>query len=315
MIGPARLIARLLGVALFAAVVLWLAWKPVRGLYFDRRAGLRQRIEALTADVERYSAAAGEHPDIRRAIDGYADRTLGPDLQTVDHQLRSRLNRIGEQLALEGLSVGTGRSRRLETPARSQFSRREPELRDEIDFVEVEAWISGQGDLDRALRLLRQVRAEPWIKRIQEVRLQPRDNGERFAVTVRLVTIFLPGRSPGGTLAAAAPVELAEYEPLAARNPFRLPPPPAPAAAVVAQATAAPAPAPAYNRWTLTGVAATLAGEAEIWLLDRASGESMRLAVGEALGDLELVAADGDAAEFRLGDDRFTVTVGGTLEK
>lgn len=52
---------------------------------------------------------------------------------------------------------------------------------------------------------------------------------------------------------------------------------------------------------------------AEVWLLNRDSGESRRLAVGETLQELVLVAATGEVAEFRLNDEHFTVSVGHRL--
>ncbi|MHC4769169.1 MAG: hypothetical protein ACYTEI_10715, partial [Planctomycetota bacterium] len=152
---------------------------------------------SLTADVGRLREAASDHVDVNGRIRGLVDRTLGGDLETVDHRLRSRLNRIGEDLGLEALSVGTGRVRRLETPAKSQFKRRgQQALRGELDFVEVEAWISGEGSLERVLRLIHRIDAEPWPKRVHQVRVQPKLSAQRFAVQLRFVTLFLPDRDP-----------------------------------------------------------------------------------------------------------------------
>jgi hypothetical protein len=62
----------------------------------------------------------------------------------------------------------------------------------------------------------------------------------------------------------------------------------------------------------LTGVAANQRS-VEIWLLNTGAGASRRLADGETIQEVVLVAANGDVAEFRLGDQRFMVAVGGRL--
>ncbi len=51
-------------------------------------------------------------------------------------------------------------------------------------------------------------------------------------------------------------------------------------------------------------------GGAEVWLLKADSGESRRLGVGETFQGLVLVGAAGEVAEFRLGETRFSVTLG-----
>ncbi len=183
--------------------------------------------------------------------------------------------------------------------------------RDEIDFVELEGWISGEATFEAALRLLHRIDAEPWLKHVDQVRLQPKDNGDRFGVTVRLTTLFLPKQVPSEPMLAAYDSSaFAPYLALTRSNLFRVPPqgkpsgPPTPAAVV----------ATAQDQWTLTGVASGPAG-LEVWLLNPQTGESRRLAVGETLRDLVLVGAVGETAEFRRDQQRFTVSVGQRLSQ
>jgi hypothetical protein len=276
--------------ALVAVMVLaWLGWAPVKATYFNERDELRERIVSLTADVGRLREAASDHVDVIGRIRGLVDRTLGGDLETVDHRLRSRLNRIGEDLGLEALSVGTGRVRRLETPARSQFKRRgQQALRDELDFVEVEAWISGEGSLERVLRLIHRIDAEPWPKRVHQVRVQPKLSAQRFAVQLRFVTLFLPDRDPIQPPPPGEPGDFSRYAAMAGRNPFIVPPPAAAPAVAVG-------PGAGLAQWVLTGVAANR-GSVEAWLLNPGSG-----------------AANGNVAEFQLGDQRYRIAVGSRL--
>jgi hypothetical protein len=283
--------------ALVAAMALaWLGWAPVKATYFN---------------VGRLREAASDHAGVNDSIRDLVDRTLGGDLETVDHRLRSRLNRIGEELGLEALSVGTGRVRRHETPAKSQFKRRgqQQTLRDELDFVEVEAWISGEGSLERVLRLIHRIDAEPWPKRVHQVRVQPKLSAQRFAVQLRFVTLFLPDRDPIQPPLPGEPGDFSRYAAMAGRNPFIVPPPapspaPAPAAAV--------GPGAGLGQWVLTGVAANR-GSVEAWLLNPDSHASRRLVVGESIQEATLLAANGNVAEFQLGDERFRIAVGSRL--
>ncbi|MHC4969159.1 MAG: hypothetical protein ACYTF4_11140 [Planctomycetota bacterium] len=304
-----RLIKVILALAAVTALA-WLGWAPVQAGYINKSKNLKAQIASLTDDVDQLNQAASEHIGVSDGIRGYVNRTLGGDLETVDHRLRSRLNRIGEELGLEALTVGTGRVRQLDSPAKNQFRRRgQQTLRDELDFVEVEAWISGQGSLEGVLRLIHWVEAEPWLKRVQQVRVQPKLNAERFAVQLRLVTLYLPDRAPDQPPPAGDPQDFGRYASMASRNPFQVPPPnPEP----TPDAAAAAGPDAGLGQWVLTGVAANR-GSVEAWLLNPGSGESRRLALGDAIQEAVLVAANGNVAEFRLGDERFRVAVGSRL--
>ncbi len=303
---------RITGIVVVLAGLGWLGWTPVRSMYLDERADIEQRRAKLIAQVARYRSGADDSLRVRTALQAYADRTLGGDLEAVDHGLRTRLNRIGEEVGLAKLSVATGRVRSMESPARSlRPFRAHRELREELDFVEVEASVSGVGSLEAAMRLVHRIEAEPWIKRVVQVRLQPRDNGERFVVTIRLVTLYLPGRAPARPLETVAdPGGFERYQLLARRNPFHLaakpastPPPPV-----------APPPAAKQRKWVLTGVVRGPDG-VEVWLLHAESGQSRRLTVGQSIEGVRLLSAAGDTAEFKFGEDRFTVALGRPLAR
>ncbi len=296
---------RITGIVVVLAGLGWLGWAPVRSLYLDPRVDIEQQRVKHIATVERYRVGVDDNLRIQTALQTYADRTLGGNLEAVDHELRTRLNRIGEEVGLGKLSVGTGRVRRMESPARNLAPfRPHRELRDELDFVEVEASVSGVGSLEAAMRLVHRIEAEPWMKRVVQVRLQPRDNGERFVVTVRLVTLYLPGRTPEGPIETVAELGGFErYQVLARRNPFHL---------AAKPAATRPPPAAEQQQWVLTGVVSGPDG-VEVWLLHAESGQSRRLTIGQSIKGVRLVSAGGDTAEFKFGEDRFTVPVGRPL--
>ncbi len=282
----------------------WLLWQPINIKYLEPRATRLAAIASLRGDITDADRALADRPRVAKAIAGIARRTLGADLETVDHQLRSHLNRIGEEIGLRDLSVGTGRTGPIETPATTEFKK---ELREELDGVEVEGWITGKGTLEQALRTVHRLEAEPWLKRLGQVRLQAADNGASFQVTVRLATLYLPGREPSEAVEwTYDPEGFASYLALVSRNPFAMHAPSA--------APAAPPPPPGfpYGEWMISGVAALAAGP-EVWLRNTRSGETLRLAVGESLGDWVLASAGGATAEFVRGDRRLPVAVGETL--
>jgi len=261
-----------------------------------------------------------QRPDVDAALDGFASRTLGATVPEVDSALRSRLNRIGELEGLGNLTVGTTGASARPSPAAARFTRSGDQraLREELDIVEVGGWISGRGTLEQALRTVLRIKNEPWLKRIDQVRLDAGAAGDadRITLTVRLTTILVPGRTPGGEFPDIAPAEVVRVATLLERSPFRMPPPPAPPPRQP-QREAPPAPPPTpppfpYGDWVLTGIAAGPSG-AEAWLHNRRSGERRVLAPGEGLHEMVLALAIDDGAEFALGDARVRVGIGRAL--
>ncbi|MCH8822272.1 MAG: hypothetical protein IH984_02075 [Planctomycetes bacterium] len=291
--------------------------KIADGVYFEERADLIGKIASHTDFIK------GANKEIKRSVRQRADfdelvnRTLGGDRESVDHQLRTRLNRIGEELEITGLTVGTEKLKELQSPAYKEFSQKitQVKYRNEIDFHELQGWISGQTTYENALRLIHRIDAEPWLKHIDQVKLQPKDNGSRFAVTIRLTTLFLPNKSPKDPV--YEPYDSAtfdQYLVLAQSNMFRVPPKPQPNVPEPTQiAQQVPKTSP-YQAWSVTGVAIGPNGP-EVWLRNPQTGESQSLSVGETFKDLLLVGAAGEEAEFKLNDKHFTVSIGQRLNQ
>ena len=130
-------------------------------------------------------------------------------------------------------------------------------------------------------------------------------------MTVRLTTLFLPGRESDAidehALATARPERFAT---LVQRNPFRVPPPEA--VAVAPEPTPMPQPADERGAWMITGVVEGPNG-VEVWLRHAASGRTRTIEVGTEMLGLTLVDASGDRVEFQERDERFVVQVGKNL--
>ena len=292
-------------------VVLWILWTIIQSFWLEPVGALRQKLDTLNNKVTQYREALSDVDGVEDSIDAYVARTLGGSLEEVDHRLRSRLNRLGESVGLRDLSVGTGRSVALLSPGRNDFkgaSRRS--LREEIDFVEVEGTMSGNTDWKGVIELLDRLKAAAWIKKIDNVRLRASGDGSQLQVSIRLRTLFIPGRSPvtqpGSTWSEDRLVVLAD---LVSHSPFIIPSKPV--------AKPAPRSTPVVNKppsgWRLTGVAG-LGDQAEVWISNTRTGRTRRLQVGQKHAGMVLEGIKGDLAAFRSGDSVVSIQVGQLLD-
>jgi len=274
-------------------------------------------LEIYQRAIDATASEKSSRAKIDRELVGFVDRTLGSDPEETDSALRARLNRIGEDTRLSDLRVSTGSPTRRQTPAKRTLPKPK-DLRELDDFWELPATVTGEGTIEQALSLVHRIDIEPWMKRLDAVRLDQLKDGERIKVTVKLTTLWLPTRKGKGDL-KPSDSDLATFERLRAlvtANPFRVPQlvKPAPPAAVAT----APAPPPPtgfpYEQWKLTAVVAGPLGP-EAWLRNAANGEHRELAPGQQLGDAVFVGYERDVAEFKEGESRFRVQVGGAMSE
>jgi len=304
------------------------------GFLVGEKRGTAERAKVV-ADIESYrgvliSARAGREsrPQLDARIQSFANQTLGSTLETVDSEIRSRLNRACEEVGLTGFSVSTGTATVRSTPAKSEFrSTEQRRLREEPDFVEVQSTLVASGRVDRVLNLLQRVEAKPWLKRIESLRLDPSGDGSTVQMTLRMANLFLPGRSPKEPL-AARPEALASsevYGALLGSNLFRL-------ATILdrggnratarggqgQQTVAEPAALAApdspfpYAEWQITGIVEGPSGP-EVWLRHLLNGTQLTLTPGGAVGELLLRGVEYDAALFDGFGSKFRIEVGNNL--
>lgn len=298
------------------------------GYLMGERRFSNERVETLK-EIDTYvsflsdaSSKVKARPELDKKLQSMANLMLGPSLETVDSEVRRRLNRACEELGLNDFSVTTGTSVGRQTPAKKEF--RTPEarkLRDEIDFMEVQATVMASGPVEKIYRLLFRIDAEPWIKRIESLRFNPTGDGQFVRMTVKLTTPFMPGTSSKTTL-TLDPARLQQadrYAALFASNPFRIPaPPPTPPAAIAANVNPAVTPTPAgesrqpapppppvptppggfpYGEWQITGIVEGPSGP-EAWLRHVPTGTNLALLPGTPVGELVFRRVEYDFAVF-----------------
>jgi hypothetical protein len=223
----------------------------------DERANAESQIETYVGVLTQARKVRDSRAELERRSQAVANRTLGPSLEVVDSEVRRRLNRVCEELGFTEFSVTTGRSLLKPTPAKREFRRPEERaLRDEADFVEVEGSVVASGRASQIYPLIYRIQTEPWTKRIESIRLDPSADGASLRMTLKLTTIFLPGKSANAPL-VSDPQALAaaeRYRALFESNPFRIPPPPAPAAPETVIATSTQAPSTSIYEGNICGL-------------------------------------------------------------
>lgn len=322
-----------LGLGLLPAIVVGFVMGERR--FSDERAAMSKKVEDYRRFLTDASAKSKARSELDARVQGLADQMLGPSLETVDSEVRRRLNRACEELGITDFSVTTGASIARQTPAKKEF--RQPDARkyrEATDFVEVQATVTASGTLESIYRLIFRIDAEPWMKRIESIRLTPNSDGQVARLALRLTTPFMPGMAAKVPLKAdPARLELASrYASLFASNPFRIPPPPvvAPPVTAVVQAGTAPAaqaPAPAappgtqppvapggfpYGEWQITGVVEGPQG-AEAWLRHLPTGATLALQPGNAVGELVFRRVEYDFAVFDSPSGACRIQVGTNL--
>ena len=302
-------------------------WAVGSGWMGGEHAELLDRRRSFVNAMQAVRTQRAERPALEAREEALVERTFGPDIESVHSRIRERLYALGATAGLTDLTVSSTGASGRESPAKREFSRSGEQklLRDELDFVEVSASISGEGSADQVFRLIGWLDADGWIKRLNTIRLDPKDNGARLRVSIKLVTIFVPGRTSEQPLEARS-LDESSIAGLLAMNPFRVPPPPPPPPPPKPEPVVTPPPAPVapppppqpsfpYEQWVVTGVADGPDGP-EAWLRNTANNRRRTLRPGDTIGELELTGIRGEFALFDPGvegADTIEVRIGRSL--
>ncbi len=288
-----------------------------------------------TADLERRAEAFESGMKGSRAIKvGLRDAgetMLGSQQAVVEHRLRGMLSEIGERNGLQEVVVTHGRPRAVSSPADERGSGISRGFRrllgDRSDFAVVRGRVQGLGSLEDAVRTLADLRAQPWVHRVEGFTITPKGReGEIFELKADYATIFAPelveGDRDAPALASPARADVEALAAVVSRAPFRFAeapveaPPPPPPPVVVKSDPPAPPPPP-YDRWRVTGVLESLEGEGgvEVMLYRTDTGETLNLRVGQSVLGATLRKADGERAWFEKDGMLVVLRAGETLDR
>jgi hypothetical protein len=301
-----------------AALVAGIAgWSVGRNAFGEEGDRVERSIQTYSNFLGEVRDQREERPDLEMELADSFDRMLGPDIQTVDNAVRARLAILAQACGLGDMSVSIPRTTVLESPAKRTFSRSGTQraFRDEPDFVEVGASIGARGRIGEIVKFLHRLDATPWLKRIDWVRIDPEGKGRQLRLSVRLSTIFVPGRVSGEVdLEPNSRWPLHRYQGLIAANPFASPARPVPDGA---SPVVPPPPPPLVDpraNWRLTGIVEGPDG-IEAWLVNLPQQIALEIRLGEDFDQFTLREAEGDIATFVAGDETFRILVGSTLDR
>ncbi len=294
--------------------------------YFQGSGRLNGQLDALAEKRTTYinvmntvRAQRENLPESRARETALVERTLGPDVESVDSRIRQRLFALAQSSGLGRISVSTQGVTARRTPARSEFRRSgdEKTLRDEVDFVELTASLSGRGTYPQAIDLVARIHSDGWLKRVTETNFNPDPKGEFVDVMVRVTTIFVPDREHEEAIVEGV-YDDSRLRSILTSNPFALPKPP-PVEVVSTPRPVTPEPAKVappgfpYALWMLTGAVVGPDGP-EAWVRNTRTNERRSLSAGDRLGKAVFVDVDGEHAVFTIQSRTFRVRTGRSLE-
>ena len=307
----------LIGLVVAAFVALGVGWVVGADAIGDSREKAERRIEVYSTFLRSVRAAREGRPALDLELQDSVDRTLGSDLESADSVLRAEIASIAMANGLDPIVQITGTTVR-ESPAKREFKRTAAQraFRDEPDFVEVRASVVSVGELGSIVSFLHALDAAPWLKRIESIRLDPERRKNHLRLSVRLMTIFMPGRIPSETeLDPVARRPRSRYAVVVEGNPFGLLT--VPVAVIPAAVEPEPAEVPEGKpgaRWRLTGLVDGPDG-VEAWLLNVDAQEAVEVRPGEAFDAFVFDEAKGDIATFTTEGETFRVLIGSTLNQ
>lgn len=328
---------KLIVVILGALVVVGGGWYAADRVYLSPMADKREELASLVGDVDALTEALVRGERVRERWSEITSRMLASSDQEVEHLVRTLVSRAAVEAGLKEVVLSHGEPRLEANPATDRRSRLSKRLRDAIEegpgFRVLRGTVRGSGSIEEVVRALALLEAQPWMHRIESVRVEPSGRDRNLlGLTVAFATMFAPGARVESPAADELLVEpsgerLASLMTMVGSNPFVAPPPPPPQppepepARVVEKPAAAPAPPPPpYDRWRVAGVVETSGGAAngagprvEVLMVRSDTGESRVLTPGQAVVGFTLESVEGESAVFAGLGSRWTVGVGQTL--
>ena len=296
--------------AIAAAACGWAVGYKVFG---GERASIERGIEGQRGFLQAVRTQRLGAEDLEARVAELGNLTLGGDQETVDNAFRNRITSLMDECGLGPRTFSINRIMAYETPAKKEFKRTNTQrkYRDEKDFVQISGSLRGVGTFKQVIRFIHRLDAEPWLKRLEVIRIQPEGGGRRVSLSMRLSTVFMPAVEPAGTFIEPNPSwPFERYSNLVASNPFLTPK----KAEKPARPVVAPPPVDPRSQWKLTSIIDGPDG-VEAWFSNIATQETAILEPGESLAGCVFNGADLDIARFAANTETFRILIGFTLDK
>ena len=316
------------------AVVGGVGWFAAEKMFLREYREIRDETRAYEKQTKSFSAGAKGARAIKVGLRDAGRTMLGGEQNVVEHRLRGMVSELAERNGLREIVVSHSRPRVAANPADERGSGISRSLRrrlgDQTDFAVIRGRVQGLGSLDQVVRTLADLRAQPWLHRVEGFTIEPKGKERAvFEVKADFATLFAPdliesdGEPP--VLVAASEDDVRELGAIAARAPFRFADPvPTPEPVEIVKkpekATPPPPPAPPYDKWRVTGVMELLerapggeSGGVEVFLARVDTGETQVLRVGQSVLGATLRKASGERAWFEKDGALLVVRAGETL--
>ena len=290
-------------------------WWTYQSMFGTPIAEARGRMSQLSARVSELQTAIKKTSEQRQRLGDIAAAALGPDAESVVHELRVALTEIGVAASIGAPVVDSRAAGEVRSPAAKAFVDSK-KLRDSIDFGVVEGSLRGTATYQQAAEVIALIESQAWPKRIRSVSLEPagKDAGEALGFTLTVETLYVPGKSarkkddtaPGLRPVATDRSELVQR--IAAHNLFTRPEP-------APQLAAAPMPVapPPGAQWIVTGWAEGSTGW-ELWIRSTRDQQTRSIRVGERVQDGTFVGVRDGYAVVDAGGQHFAIGLGEPVE-
>ena len=303
----------MIGFCLAAIAGLACGWAVGYKAFGDQRASIERGIEGQRGFLQAVRTQREGTEDLEARVTALGNLTFGGDQETVDNAFRSRMTSLMDECGLGPRTFSINRITAYETPAKREFKRTatQRKYRDEKDFVQMSGSLRAVGTFKQVVTFIHRLDAEPWLKRLEVLRIQPEGDGQKVSLSMRLSTVFMPSVEPGKVVLEPTyswPNE--RYSDLVASNPFyagkkqSAPEPPA----------VQPPPVDPRSQWKLTSIIDGPDG-VEAWFFNTATQETAILRPGESLAGCVLNEANLDIATFASNTETFRILIGYTLDK
>ncbi|HED52628.1 MAG TPA: hypothetical protein ENJ00_00295 [Phycisphaerales bacterium] len=288
-----------------------------RSFYFAPVAKLRDKLDSWNAGKAQMEASLADADTVRDRLRAFAETGLGKSTEVAEHRLRTLLGQLCDQSGLAEYVIATREPVAVADPAAKarpvEFNKA---MRQEADFVEIEASISGVGPYASAVQALALLERQPWLHRVKDFSIQASSaDRKQYEFRASVSTILLPDLATvdTGEQATVEPVPGETLDRLIAWNPFVVVREPTPEVKPQVASLPPEPPSPPYGDWHISGVMHSSQGDVEVIVNNTRTGQSRTLSRGATLLGLTLTGVKGDRVSFTEGESGYEVALGESL--